>query len=233
MIQLPKLIQRSSSKPFLYQEKKIFFHQDTSYTFYLSDGYLCFQIPFLFIFLLCRSYFILLHFHLFPFPFTPIQPSPLKISFLLAYYLYSLFLCLISSSFCNILLCFFFDVDHFLKSLSNLLQYCFCFMFWFFGCKECGILAPQPGIEPTPSALESQVLTTGPPGKSLFLHHFGPTSTLVSVIPASGTITMWLFLLPYFFRVKAVNHAHYLHCSNPIYKVFQMGQQVLSVFLLL
>ena len=27
---------------------------------------------------------------------------------------------------------FFFDVDHFLKSLLNLLQYCFCFMFWFF-----------------------------------------------------------------------------------------------------
>ena len=24
-------------------------------------------------------------------------------------------------------------MDHFLKSLLNLLQYCFCFMFWFFG----------------------------------------------------------------------------------------------------
>ena len=28
-----------------------------------------------------------------------------------------------------------------IKSLSNLLQYCFCFMFWFFGPKACGILA--------------------------------------------------------------------------------------------
>ena len=28
-----------------------------------------------------------------------------------------------------------------------------------------GILAPQPGIEPTPPALEGEVLTTGPPGK--------------------------------------------------------------------
>ena len=42
----------------------------------------------------------------------------------------------------------------FLKSLLNLLQYCFCFMFWFFGCDACGILAPRPGIEPAPPALE-------------------------------------------------------------------------------
>ena len=29
------------------------------------------------------------------------------------------------------------------KSLLNLLQYCSCFMFWFFGLKACAILAPQ------------------------------------------------------------------------------------------
>ena len=55
----------------------------------------------------------------------------------------------------------------FLKSLLNLLQYCFCFMFQFFGHKACGILAPSPGIEPTSPALKSEVLTSGPPGKSL------------------------------------------------------------------
>ena len=55
-----------------------------------------------------------------------------------------------------------------LKSLLHLLQYCFCFMFWFFGHKACGILAPWPGIKPTPPALEGEVLTTGPPGKSLW-----------------------------------------------------------------
>ena len=39
-------------------------------------------------------------------------------------------------------------------------------MFWFYGHRACGILAPQPGIEPiTPSALEGEVLTIGPPGK--------------------------------------------------------------------
>ena len=41
-------------------------------------------------------------------------------------------------------------------------------MFWFFDPKACGILAPQLGIEPEPSALGGEVLTTGSPGKSLF-----------------------------------------------------------------
>ena len=41
-------------------------------------------------------------------------------------------------------------------------------MFQFFGCKACGNLAPQPEIEPAYPALEDKVLTTGPPGKSLF-----------------------------------------------------------------
>ena len=40
-------------------------------------------------------------------------------------------------------------------------------MFWIFGCEACGILAPQPGIEPALPALEGKVLTTGPPEKSL------------------------------------------------------------------
>ena len=52
------------------------------------------------------------------------------------------------------------------KVLLNLLQYCFCFMFWFFGHKVCGIWAPRPGMEPAPPALEGEALTTGPPGKS-------------------------------------------------------------------
>ena len=39
-------------------------------------------------------------------------------------------------------------------------------MFWFSGPKACRILAPWPGTKPTPSASESEVLTTRPPGKS-------------------------------------------------------------------
>ena len=50
------------------------------------------------------------------------------------------------------------------KSLLTLLQYCFCLMLWFF-------LARRPvgsaflDQEPTPAALEGEVLTTGPSGK--------------------------------------------------------------------
>ena len=36
-----------------------------------------------------------------------------------------------------------------------------------FGWEACGILTPQPGIKPIPPALEGEVLTTEPPGKSL------------------------------------------------------------------
>ena len=39
-------------------------------------------------------------------------------------------------------------------------------MFPFFDHGACGVLATCPGIEPTPSALEDEVLTTEQPGKS-------------------------------------------------------------------
>ena len=54
-----------------------------------------------------------------------------------------------------------------LKSLLNLLQYCFCFMFWVLGPEGCGVLAPRPVIEPAHLVLEGEVLTPGLPGKSL------------------------------------------------------------------
>ena len=49
-------------------------------------------------------------------------------------------------------------------------------MFCFFGQEACGILAIWPGTEPSSPALEGEVLTTGPPGKSLtdnldFMNH--------------------------------------------------------------
>ena len=62
---------------------------------------------------------------------------------------------------------FLFWCGPFLKSLLNLSQYRFCFMFWFLSHEACGIPAPRPGMEPTPPALEGEVLTTGPPGKAL------------------------------------------------------------------
>ena len=42
----------------------------------------------------------------------------------------------------------------------------FCLVFYVFGHEACGILTPQPEIEPTHPALEGNVLTTWPPGKS-------------------------------------------------------------------
>ena len=42
-------------------------------------------------------------------------------------------------------------------------------MFWFFSPEACVILVPRPGIQPTPPALEGEVLTTGVPGKSCSL----------------------------------------------------------------
>ena len=47
-----------------------------------------------------------------------------------------------------ILRLFFFNVDHFLKSIEFVTL--LLLMFWFFGCKVCEILASRPGIEPTP-----------------------------------------------------------------------------------
>ena len=52
------------------------------------------------------------------------------------------------------------------QTINNSLQYCFCFIFWFFGCKVCGSLAPRTGIKPVPLTLEGEVSTTGLPGKS-------------------------------------------------------------------
>ena len=42
-------------------------------------------------------------------------------------------------------------------------------MFQFFGPQVCVISVPWPGIKPTPPELEGEVLTTGPPGKSLLM----------------------------------------------------------------
>ena len=68
----------------------------------------------------------------------------------------------------------FFLHGSFFKSLLNLIQYHFCFMFWFFGHKVCGILDPQIGIEPSYLVLEGEVLATGPLGKfgEVYAFHF-------------------------------------------------------------
>ena len=48
-----------------------------------------------------------------------------------------------------------------------------------FGCQACGILAPQPGINPEAPALEGGVLTTGLPGKSPMCIFGGGTDSMI------------------------------------------------------
>ena len=78
--------------------------------------------------------------------------------------------------------CFCFWCGWTVKSLVNLVQYCFCFIFWFLAPEACGVLAPWPGIKPAPPALESKVLTTGPPGRAQ-VSLFAPFSKMIWKLP--------------------------------------------------
>ena len=62
---------------------------------------------------------------------------------------------------------FFFNVAHFKVFIAFVTLLLLLFMFWFFGSGACGVLAPEPGIRPTPPALEGEVSPTRPPEKSL------------------------------------------------------------------
>ena len=54
----------------------------------------------------------------------------------------------------------------FLKSLLNLLQYCFWSVFVSLASEACGILVASPGIEPRAPALEGKDSAPGPLEKS-------------------------------------------------------------------
>ena len=60
----------------------------------------------------------------------------------------------------------FFLCGPFLKSIKFVTTIASVLTLGFFGLEACGVLAPQPEREHTPSVLEGQVLTTGLPGKS-------------------------------------------------------------------
>ena len=74
------------------------------------------------------------------------------------------------------------------KSLSNLLQHCFCFMFWCSGQKACG-------IKPASPALEDEVLTSGPPGTS----HGCEFKQQTSMDPFPTLSICWILLFVHFF----------------------------------
>ena len=88
---------------------------------------------------------------------------------------------------------FFFMWIIFLTFLLNLLQYYFCFMFWvsfffFFGCKACGILVPQPGITLVCPALEGEIFDTGPPGRAPQTPYLSGSHRFVTVLSPSLAI---------------------------------------------
>ena len=69
--------------------------------------------------------------------------------------------------------CFVFKIFYLMRTIWKIftgfvivLLLFYVLFFFFFGCETCGILTPRPGIESTPSTLEGEVLSTGPPGKS-------------------------------------------------------------------
>ena len=71
-------------------------------------------------------------------------------------------------------------------------------MFCFFGPEACGILAPWPGIEHSPPALEGEVLATGPPGMSLHypFNACKNCSNVPFLMPDIGNLFLfsWLFI---------------------------------------
>ena len=78
-------------------------------------------------------------------------------------------------------------------------------VFEFLATRHVGILAPRPGIEPAPPALEGEVSTTGPPGKSQKPTVYSPELTPPGLSglrerwippPPSPLPEPWAFLVP-------------------------------------
>ena len=76
--------------------------------------------------------------------------------------------------------------------LLNVLQHCFCFMFWCFGQETWNVLAPWPGIEPP--AVEGEILSSGPPGKSVYFFFFFLLHNCLAIfVILSFIICEWIF----------------------------------------
>ena len=105
-------------------------------------------------------------------------------------------------------------MDHFLKSLLNLLQYyyfVFVFRFWAMGHET---LAPSPRIEPTPPALEDEVLTTGPQGSLCFIHSC-QVVLVVKIPPANPRDIRDVGSIPGSDRSSGGGHGSPPHSSMP------------------
>ena len=81
-------------------------------------------------------------------------------------------------------------------------------MFWCFGCEACGILAPQPGMEHTPPALEGEVLTTGLPEKSWGADFYRSCTRILAVCTRKSQ-GLWESIAPPLSRGRR-SHQHLL-----------------------
>ena len=83
-----------------------------------------------------------------------------------------------------------------LKSLLNLLQYYFCFMFYFFGCKAHGILVPVQGLSlhPVPRKHSLNHRTTRENPVLTFLESSLPFLFPLPSFPFSSLLCFFLFL---------------------------------------
>ena len=84
-------------------------------------------------------------------------------------------------------------------------------MFWGFGHEAGGILAPLTGMENTPSVLEDEVLTTGPPGKSPGVCGHEWEYREETICSEVQTILYGLFLTSFFFTIVNIFHKYSIH----------------------
>ena len=94
----------------------------------------------------------------------------------------------------------------FLKSLLNLLQYCFCFMFWCFGHQARRILAPPPGMEPTRPALKSGVSTTDHQGSPCMYFQNLCFYLTLCLSMSVNMLHETSFLLSHYFKAEMATH---------------------------
>ena len=71
----------------------------------------------------------------------------------------------------------------------------FCYQFWFFGWKACGILDPWAGIKRVPPALKAEILTTGLPRKSC-MDSYGQLEVPYGELPKSSPVTTGINIVP-------------------------------------
>ena len=86
-------------------------------------------------------------------------------------------------------------------------------MFQFFGQEAREISAPQPGTEHTPFVLEGEILTTGPPGKSLKAIFYKPNAQQIlrPLMIKMSTYHWYYFVFEYVLPLDSLNYYSQFH----------------------